>query len=98
MEVANIVKNGIDILDIGSLKKYRIGLVVNYSSVNSNGELLIDLLIANGIELMKIFVPEHGLYIANDGEKVVDFVHPKLGIPVYSIYGTRERVECELLR
>lgn len=93
-----MVKNGIDILDIESLKKYRIGLVVNYSSINSNGELLIDLLIANGIKLMKIFVPEHGLYITADGEKVIDFVHPKLGIPVYSIYGVREHVESELLR
>jgi uncharacterized protein YbbC (DUF1343 family) len=92
-----MVRNGIDVLDYQSLKNYRIGLVSNYSSVNSKGELLTDILLSKGLTLRKLFIPEHGLYLAADGMEISDFFHPKLGIPVISVYGTRDEVSCEML-
>lgn len=57
------------------------------SSVTPEGHSL-DLLLKNGVNVVKIFTPEHGFSgTADAGEKIGDTVDPKTGIPIVSLYG-----------
>jgi Uncharacterized protein conserved in bacteria len=73
---------GIDVLqrtEFADLKNKAVGLVTNYSFVDSNLNWGIDLLFENGLNVKKIFTPEHGLGGAADGAHVSDYLHPKYG-------------------
>jgi uncharacterized protein YbbC (DUF1343 family) len=65
----------------------RVGLVVNNTSLVKKTHLA-DTLRSRGVQLKKIFGPEHGFRgDAADGEKVTDAVDAKTGVPVVSLYG-----------
>ena len=66
-----------------------VGLVTNQTGVNSQGESIIDVISSdNTVKLTAIYTPEHGLDgLAAAGKYVESYTHPKLGIPVYSLYG-----------
>ncbi|EHQ24509.1 exo-beta-N-acetylmuramidase NamZ family protein [Mucilaginibacter paludis] len=69
------------------LKGKRVGMVVNPSSRIGN-KASVDSLKALGINIVKIFGPEHGFRgNASNGADVGDSVDPKTGIPVLSLYG-----------
>ena len=69
------------------LKGKRIGMVVNPSSQIA-GNASVDSLKALGVNIVKIFGPEHGFRgDASNGAKVDDSVDPKTGIQVVSLYG-----------
>lgn len=71
----------------------KVGLVTNQSGVNSRGESTAELLYNDpACQLVALYAPEHGLDgKASAGEYVESYVHEKMGIPVYSLYGkTRE--------
>ncbi len=67
----------------------KVGLVTNQSGVNSRGESTIDILAADqSVRLTALYGPEHGIDgAAKAGEYVQSYTHPRLGIPVYSLYG-----------
>ncbi len=71
------------------VRNKKVGLVTNQSGVNSRGVSTIDLLHeAEDIELVALYGPEHGIDgTAKAGEYVESYIHPELGIPVYSLYG-----------
>ena len=57
------------------------------SSITPQGHSL-DLLREGGVNIVKIFAPEHGFSgRADAGEKVSDSVDPSTGIPIVSLYG-----------
>ena len=66
-----------------------VGLVTNQTGVDSRGISFIDILAANeGTKLAALYAPEHGIDgIDRASAWVVSYVHPKFGIPVYSLYG-----------
>ncbi|QEM10761.1 exo-beta-N-acetylmuramidase NamZ domain-containing protein [Mucilaginibacter rubeus] len=65
----------------------RIGMVVNPSS-QIGDKASVDSLKALGVNIVKIFGPEHGFRgDASNGAKVDDSVDPKTGIQVVSLYG-----------
>jgi len=66
-----------------------VGLVTNQTGVDSRGISFIDILAATeGTKLTALYAPEHGIDgVDRAGAWVVSYVHPKLGIPVYSLYG-----------
>ena len=67
----------------------RIGLITNYSGVDSR---LIDDMTAfheAGYRVEKLFTPEHGMYGAMDGAGIGDCRHPKYGTPMISLYGDK---------
>ena len=66
-----------------------VGLVTNQTGVDSRGISFIDILAATeGTKLAALYAPEHGIDgIDRSGAWVVSYVHPKFGIPVYSLYG-----------
>jgi len=67
----------------------RVGLVTNQSGVTSDGRSMIDVLANDpSVQLTALFGPEHGIDgKAAAGAYVKSYTHPKLGIPVYSLYG-----------
>ena len=73
------VLSGIDVLErdgFGSLKGARVALITNQTGMDWRGQRTIDLLRgAEGVQLVRLFSPEHGLYGVKD-EKVGDAVDP----------------------
>ncbi|HBV99529.1 MAG: hypothetical protein JL50_13495 [Peptococcaceae bacterium BICA1-7] len=67
----------------------KVGLITNQSGVDSSGRSLIDILSADKtITLAALYGPEHGIDgTAVAGAYVESYIHPGLGIPVYSLYG-----------
>ena len=73
------------------LKNKRVGLVVNHTSFVGKNHLA-DTLKSIGINIIKIFGPEHGFRgNAADGEYVNDSIDVKTGIPVVSLYGKNRK-------
>ena len=67
------------------------------SSVTPQGHSL-DLLREGGVNIVKIFAPEHGFSgRADAGEKVSDSVDPSTGIPIVSLYGKVRKPTGEML-
>ena len=85
---------GIDVLrrdGFRSLQGRRVGLVTNASGAARNGTPTLDLLArADGVTLVALFSPEHG--IRGDAEgSVADGVDARTGLPIRSLYGARRR-------
>ncbi len=75
-----------------SLYGKKVALLVNQTSTLSNGQHLVDFLLENDIEIVKIFSPEHGFRgNASAGEHVEDGRDPKTGLEVISLYGANRR-------
>jgi uncharacterized protein YbbC (DUF1343 family)/CubicO group peptidase (beta-lactamase class C family) len=80
------------------LQGKKIGLVTNHTGRASDGTPLIDLLAkAEGVKLVALFSPEHGIRGEKD-EKVGDGKDEKTGLPVYSLYGERRKPTAETLK
>lgn len=97
------VKPGIEVLrDNGfeQLKGKRVGLITNPSGVDNNLKSTIDILYgAEGLELVGLYAPEHGVRgDVHAGDKVDNFVDPKTGVTVYSMYGKNLRPTAEMLK
>ncbi len=72
------------------LKGKNIGLVVNQTSMIGSIHL-VDSLINLGLNVKKIFAPEHGFRgNADAGEKISDSKDAKTGLPIISIYGSKK--------
>ena len=82
-----------------TLQGKRVALMVNQSSlVGSTGTHLVDTLLSQGINIVRLFVPEHGLRGKVDaGKNVRSGVDEKTGLPVVSLYGQRKRPTPEML-
>ncbi|MGI6144070.1 MAG: exo-beta-N-acetylmuramidase NamZ domain-containing protein [bacterium] len=77
----------------------RVGLVTNQTGVNSKGQSLIDIFYHDkDINLVALYGPEHGIDgRAKAGEYVASYTHPRLKIPVYSLYGATRLPTPEML-
>ena len=79
------------------LKGKRIGLVANQSSIIGN-KSSVDSLVSLGINIVKVFGPEHGFRgNASNGAVVNNEVDAKTGIPIISLYGRNEKPTKEQL-
>lgn len=78
----------------------RVGLITNHSGVDRELNHAIDLLSSiPGTKLTALFAPEHGIRgITEAGDRVVDTVDERTGIPVYSIYGATRRPTPGMLK
>ena len=71
------------------LNNKRVGLFTNQTAIIGKIHL-IDTLIREGIQIQKVFTPEHGLRgTADAGEKVSDEIDAKTGIKIVSLYGKK---------
>jgi uncharacterized protein YbbC (DUF1343 family) len=79
------------------LRGKRIAVVANQTSVirRSSREShahLVDSLLALGIQIEKVFAPEHGFRGMQDaGEHVEDQKDPRTGLPIISLYGKNKK-------
>ena len=82
-----------------TLQGKRVALMVNQSSlVGSTGTHLVDTLLSQGINIVRLFVPEHGLRGKVDaGKNVRSGADEKTGLPVVSLYGQHKRPTPEML-
>lgn len=93
------IRTGADQTDkyLPYLKGKRIALVVNQTSIIGK-QPSVDSLLKLGVQLVKLFGPEHGFRgNASNGAKVADEVDAKTGIPVISLYGKNKKPSREQL-
>ncbi len=80
------------------LKGKRIGMVVNPTSIIGNNTS-VDSLKSLGVNIVKIFGPEHGFRgNASAGASVNDSMDEKTGIPAISLYGKHHKPSAEDLK
>lgn len=80
------------------LRGKRVALMVNQSSLLQGGTHLVDTLLARGVQIQRLFVPEHGLRGKVDaGKHVRHGFDGKTGLPITSLYGQRKRPSPEML-
>lgn len=87
------IKTGAERLDyyLPVLEGKRVALVVNQTSICGN-QHLVDALIASGVNIKKIFAPEHGFRgTADAGASIKNAVDTKTGLPVLSLYGKNKK-------
>jgi uncharacterized protein YbbC (DUF1343 family) len=73
------------------LTNKKVGVVANHTAT-VNGVPLVDFLLKSGIEVVKVFGPEHGFQgKAGAGDQVADGFYPKTKIPLVSLYGAKKK-------
>ncbi len=74
---------------LGLLEGKRVGIVANHTTM-IGGTHLVDSLLSLGIDVVRVFVPEHGFRgTADAGEKISTIKDEKTGVPLVSLYGER---------
>lgn len=80
------------------LKNRSVAIVANQSS-NINQTHLVDSLLKLGVNIKKVFCPEHGFRgLVDAGEKVKTEKDPKTGLAVISLYGKNKKPNPEQLK
>ncbi len=96
------VRVGIDVLEeqgFAPLRGKRVGLITNQTGRTSDGRRTVDVLAAaEGVKLVALFSPEHGLegQVSEGGGG--ESVDAKTGLRVYSLYGKTRRPTDEMLK
>ncbi|MEP1085520.1 MAG: exo-beta-N-acetylmuramidase NamZ domain-containing protein, partial [Algoriphagus sp.] len=76
------------------LEGKKVGIVANQTSIlpQSDNTHVVDYLLSRGVQVEKVFVPEHGFRgNADAGEKVDNTVDSKTGLPIISLYGNNKK-------
>lgn len=76
------------------LENKRVGIVANQTSIMPQRDTthVVDFLLNQGVNLKKVFVPEHGFRgTADAGEKVDNSIDSKTGLPIISVYGNNRK-------
>jgi uncharacterized protein YbbC (DUF1343 family) len=96
------VRVGIEFLDTekgGVLKGKKVGLVAHGASVDTEGHHAVDVLKKNGVQVVRIFTPEHGLQgRVAAGQKIESGKDPRSGLPLVSLYGEKNKPSAEELK
>ena len=90
---ANMIKTGAEQTEkyIPYLKGKRVAILANLTSIIGKTHL-VDSLQTLGINVVKVFGPEHGFRgNVSAGDKVSDEIDPKTGIPIISLYGAKNK-------
>ena len=88
-------------LYLEQLEGKRIGIVANQTSIltQSQNKHVVDFLLENGLDVKRVFVPEHGFRgQADAGEKVGNSVDSKTGLPIVSLYGNNKKPKPEQIQ
>jgi uncharacterized protein YbbC (DUF1343 family)/CubicO group peptidase (beta-lactamase class C family) len=89
------VLNGIDVLEAENFAQLkqgrdvtRIGILTNQNGVDLDSKRTIDVLnSAQGIKVVRLFAPEHGLSVAHDSNDLHDAVDEATKLPIVDVYG-----------
>ncbi|SDD49498.1 Uncharacterized conserved protein YbbC, DUF1343 family [Algoriphagus faecimaris] len=83
------------------LQGKKVGLVGNQTSIlpQSDKKHVVDFLLEKGVEIKKVFVPEHGFRgTADAGEKVDNSIDQKTGLPIISLYGNNKKPSADQIK
>ncbi|MCF8451415.1 MAG: DUF1343 domain-containing protein [Taibaiella sp.] len=73
------------------IKGKRVGIIINQTS-EYKGTSLLDILLNHGVNVKKIFVPEHGFRgNADAGAHIANTTDSATGLPVISLYGSNKK-------
>ena len=79
------------------LQDQRVAVVANHTS-RVDGVHLVDTLLSLGVDIKRIFSPEHGFRGKGEaGEQIASYRDSATGLPVVSLYGTRKKPELKHL-
>ncbi len=100
--MVTVVETGCDIgvrESSGFLAGKHAGLLVNPASVTASLRPTVDALLDRGVRIERIFGPQHGLFGDTQANMIEweGFPHPRLGIPVHSLYGERREPSAGML-
>src|ERR1039458_6195848 len=72
--------------------RLRVGLLTNQTGLDAAGRRTIDVLrgVGDGVELVALFSPEHGIFGAKDSTEIGQEVDPATGLKVTSLYGAKD--------
>lgn len=77
------------------IQNKKVGLVVNHTSLVQDTHI-VDTLLSMGIDIKKVFAPEHGFRGDIDaGEHLSDSYDSKTGLPIISLYGKNKKPTAE---
>ena len=80
------------------LQNKKVGVVGNQTSMITNTHL-VDSLISLGIDVVKVFSPEHGFRGKEDAGAIIDDgIDSKTGIPIFSLHGKNKKPQAEQLQ
>ncbi len=94
------IKTGADQIEkyVGYLQGKRVAVMANPTSVIGK-QHLVDSLLTLGVNIVKVFGPEHGFRgNVSAGAKVQDEKDPATGIPIISLYGSKNKPTREDLQ
>jgi len=78
--------------ETAALEGKRLGLIVHGASVTADGRHAVEVLRERGLNVVRLFSPEHGLRgQAAAGQSVESDRDPSSGLPVVSLYGERRQ-------
>jgi uncharacterized protein YbbC (DUF1343 family) len=101
VQAAKHTKSGIDVLEeqkFALLRGKRVGVITNQTGVDSQGRRTIDVLAhAEGVKLVAIFSPEHGI-LSNADAPIANSKDAVTGLPIYSLYGDTRRPTAAMLK
>ena len=84
---------------LSMLENKHVGVVANQTSIMDDGTHLIDTLLSRGVDVVKIFTPEHGFRgTADEGASIASGVDEKTGIAIVSLYGKNKKPTSEQLQ
>jgi uncharacterized protein YbbC (DUF1343 family) len=84
---------GLDVLEqhkFEELQGKRIGLITNQTGIDREGRRNVDQMLAAGVQVTKLFSPEHGINGTQD-TNVGNMTDAKTGLPVVSLYAADDR-------
>lgn len=93
------IRVGSESLDeyLSLLKDKKVALLANHSSLVGKTHL-VDTLLSNDVDIVKVFAPEHGFRGDRpDGATIDNTKDSKTGIPIVSMYGKNKSLPVELL-
>ena len=80
------------------LKDKKVGVIGNQTSRIGTTHL-VDSLLSLGVDIVKVFSPEHGFRgKADAGAKIEDGIDVKTGLPIISLYGNNKKPKHEQLK
>lgn len=98
-----MVKTGIDVLlsdedELGRFRDRSVGLITNQTGVTGDLDYNREVLVDRGIDLAKLYSPEHGIWgVHGAGETVSDYTDDLTDITVHSLYGEHRVPTAEML-
>jgi uncharacterized protein YbbC (DUF1343 family) len=84
---------------LNTVRGKKVGIVANHTSLVFDGTHLVDSLHSLGINVVRVFAPEHGFRGDQDaGKHIANGKDSKTGIPIASLYGNNKKPSANLIK